>query len=160
MNSGGGIPLKADCGGSVMDAREESQDYFVADIDAFRGASGSGVFNTDGALLGIVTRGSTDFSRTDSGCRSTIRLTETAAKEQITYIHRAIEGLCRVEPGHSLCDDSCEQPCHDRFTPTHNRRASCTVSRPNSNGGWGAFGASVLVGIAVRRRRRAACLPT
>jgi hypothetical protein len=158
VNSGGGIPLKLDYGGTVIDARQETQDYFVADIDAFRGASGSGVFNADGALVGVVTRGNADFTRTESGCRRTIHLSDEEAKEQILYVRRAIAGLCAVEPGHSLCSTSCEQPCLDRFTPADRADASCSLShthRRNSNGGVGWFGASLLtVVVTVRRRRR------
>jgi hypothetical protein len=157
VNSGGGIPLKLDVGGTVVDAREETQDYFVADIDAFRGASGSGVFNADAALVGIVTGGNADFTRAESGCRRTIRLPNEEAKEKIMYVRRAIEGLCAVEPSHLLCDTNCEQPCRDRFTPLDSTGVSCALSRidgRNSERGRSLFAASVLVAVAAVRRRR------
>jgi hypothetical protein len=128
VNSGGGIPLKIDGGGRVVDARKEYLDYFVTNIDAFRGASGSGVFNIDGALAGILTRGGTDFTVTESGCRTTIRSDEKEAKEKVTYVRRAVEGLCRKEPEHPLCDENGEQLCVDGYCIANNGGASCTVT--------------------------------
>ncbi|MEO7034329.1 MAG: serine protease [Polyangiaceae bacterium] len=161
VNSGGGIPLKLDAGGTVVDARHAIQDYFLADIDAFRGASGSGVFNSDGALVGVLTGGNADFVRTDSGCRKTIRLSNTEANERIMYVRQAIDGLCTVEPGHSLCDRNCEQPCYDRFTPSEHANAACSlryIKRGNSGAEWGMFEASALVAVAaLRRRMRGRC---
>jgi len=158
VNSGGGIPLKVDEGVVVSDARDDTRDYFVANIDAFRGASGSGVFNTDGALVGIVARGNADFVRAESGCRSTIRLRDVDAKEQVVYAQRAIDGLCAVEPANSLCGSNCEQHCRDRVAPTANVGVSCALLRmgcQSANWAWGSFGTGLLFVIgAVRRRAR------
>ncbi len=155
VNSGGGVPLKLNDGGIVIDAHLERQDYFLTDIDAFRGASGSGVFNIDGSLVGIVTSGAADFTRTEDGCRRTVHLSGKRAQEQVMYVHRAIEGLCAVEPEHSLCNPNCEQPCQDIYAPTEHANASCEharISRRDWN--WGTL-AGVLGGIlAIRRRRK------
>ncbi len=52
----GGLPAKI-AGGAVVREDEEAE-YFEADLDAFGGNSGSGVFNEKtGALLGILVRG-------------------------------------------------------------------------------------------------------
>ena len=155
VNSGGGVPLKLDQGGSVVDARQETQDYFLANIDAFRGASGSGVFNTDGELVGVVKSGSADFVRTRDGCRRTIRLSNAEAKEEVLYANRAIEGLCTVEPSESLCGALYEAPRRDHLAP-ENANAACAVSRvvdrkPSS--GWGATGTIILAALAAARRR-------
>lgn len=114
VNAGGGIPLKLDAGGSVLDARPGLEDFFVADTDTFRGSSGGGAFTSTGALLGTLARGSADFALTESGCKTVIRNVGATAQEQFTYAHRAVEGLCHAEPWHSLCEDDCEQPCRDR----------------------------------------------
>jgi trypsin-like peptidase len=110
LSAGSGIPLKLDARGSVIDARQGSQDYFLSDI-AFRGASGSGVFSADGALLGIVVSGNADFVRNEKGCRKRsefrmrrgkkrsrtrvvqslayVRLNQTMRRAQSIMIHRA-----------------------------------------------------------------------
>lgn len=157
VEDAGGIPLKLDTGGTVLDARPKTRDYFLADIDAFRGASGSGVFNAEGVLVGILARGNADFVRTESGCRKAVRLSNDAGKEQVMYVQQAIQGLCAVEPSYALCAADCEQPCHDRFTPPGATHASCTLGRTahsSGNRAWAALAIALFVNIVAARRRR------
>jgi Trypsin-like peptidase domain len=54
-----GLPLKADVGSMV---RNESWSNFIeAQVDTFAGSSGSGLFSSEGKLLGILSQGSDDF---------------------------------------------------------------------------------------------------
>lgn len=105
IGSPSGIPHKIDSGGAVRDARAGTLDYFVANTDTFGGNSGSGVYENDSyQLSGILVRGEVDYVAngtcnivkvcTEEGCRG----------EDITYVHRAIAGLCAAEPGHRLCN--------------------------------------------------------
>ncbi len=104
--SAGGTPVKVDDGATVHDAREGTNDYFVADTDSSHGSSGGGAFDRDLRLAGILVRGQSDFALTPSGCNATVREPNgAAAAEEFTYTHRALEGLCREDAsGRSICD--------------------------------------------------------
>ena len=56
---GSGLPAKIDTGGSVADPRTEQLDYFVANVDAFQGHSGSATFDSENRLAGILIGGRT-----------------------------------------------------------------------------------------------------
>lgn len=62
-----GLPAKVDLGAHVLDARPHEGDYFTLDSDTFAVSSGSGVFDSEGALLGILARGTRDFDDS-AGC--------------------------------------------------------------------------------------------
>jgi len=116
---GSGLPAKIDSGGVVLDPRSGSMDYFRASVDAFGGNSGSGVFDADGNVAGILVRGASDYERRGS-CNVVSVLPETGGAghgEDIVYVHRAIDALCDGDryvgplcPGGpsrcALCDDS------------------------------------------------------
>ncbi len=55
-------PAKIDDGGQVTEARASVGDYFEATTDSFGGNSGSGVFNDDGEVIGILVNGQNDYS--------------------------------------------------------------------------------------------------
>jgi len=98
-----GIPMKVASGGNVVDPRAGTLDWFGATVDAFGGNSGSGVFDADLSQVGILVRGETDYVF-QNGCFVVNQLSETnVAGENVVYVGRAIEGLCRAEPGHPLC---------------------------------------------------------
>ncbi|MFA6433589.1 MAG: trypsin-like peptidase domain-containing protein [Elusimicrobiales bacterium] len=62
-----GLPLKIAAVAAVRDV--SSPDYFVADLDAFEGNSGSPVFNKKTGLIeGIMVRGDKDLQLTPAGC--------------------------------------------------------------------------------------------
>jgi len=110
--AGGGVPLKIDTGGSVQDAHAPSFDFFTADTDTSRGASGGPAFDEDLALLGILARGGPDLIATDAGCNAAIHEPDGAgAQEEFTYAYRAMERLCDHDPKRSLCRSGCGDPC-------------------------------------------------
>ena len=92
-----GIPAKWDDGGMVSRPRADQLDYFEATVDAFSGNSGAGVFDGDHTLVGILVRGRTDYNvdeEAECSIVNTLPTTEENA-EDITYVGRAIEALCR-----------------------------------------------------------------
>ena len=89
-----GIPMKITDGGRVTDPRADQRDWFEANIDAFGGNSGSGVFTPEGELVGIVVRGLADYEFAD-GCNRVRRLPEEFPfTESSTYVYRAIAPVC------------------------------------------------------------------
>lgn len=101
-----GLPMKADTGGVVMTT---STDSFTATVDAFGGNSGSGVFELDGTLVGILTAGATDYVRSGR-CFVVNVITSTSVGEHVVYIGNALEDFCDT-PGlvSEVCD--CDGPC-------------------------------------------------
>jgi hypothetical protein len=59
-----GLPMKIADNAIV---KESHVDYFQANVDAFGGNSGSGVFNLPGEVVGILVRGVTDFDYDSDG---------------------------------------------------------------------------------------------
>lgn len=90
-----GIPAKIAGGGRVSNARARTLDYFEANVDAFGGNSGSGVFNDNGELVGVLVRGAQDY-RYSNGCYivNTVR-EETDDGEDITYVQNALSAACQ-----------------------------------------------------------------
>ncbi|HTV25922.1 MAG TPA: serine protease, partial [Polyangiaceae bacterium] len=112
IGAGGGVPIKWDEGGRVRSTRSEFDDYLIADTDTSQGSSGGGIFDEDLVVLGSLARGAADFARTDAGCYVTSSESDpTLAREQFTYVHRAVEALCAAGSSSVLCDDACGEPC-------------------------------------------------
>jgi hypothetical protein len=112
IGAGGGVPMKWDDGGHVQRLRSDYDDYFIADTDTSQGSSGGGIFDTNLALLGNLARGAPDFERGEAGCFVTSTESEpSAAQEQFTYAHRAVEALCEAGSNSVLCDPTCSEPC-------------------------------------------------
>ena len=91
-----GIPAKIEDGGIVRSRRASTLDYFTADTDTFGGNSGSGVFNDNGILVGILVRGATDYVYDGgSGCYRANRISSGAsASEDSSYAFQAVSELC------------------------------------------------------------------
>lgn len=112
-----GVPAKIDDGGRIIDPRSAVLDYFAADTDTFSGSSGSGTFDADGKLLGILVRGGVDYSVADG--QNCLQVNEVAdgddgsPYEQITYVDRALKVLCEdlQWPSAALCN--AEPVCGD-----------------------------------------------
>lgn len=164
----GGVPLKIDAGAFVHEARAGSADYFVANTDTLRGASGGGAFDAQGALFGIMARGAQDLVQTLDGCHVSLRAEQAApGTEQFTYVRGAVDGLCAAGSGSFLCRAACAPLC--QAGPHRTRAASedsgCTLSaaRPAPDAMHGApWAGACLVLVAcgrVRRRQRRARLP-
>ncbi len=108
-----GLPLKIEGGGEVIDARSSANpDYFEATTDTFAGNSGSGVFDADGVAVGILVRGQEDYVLYDTdddmfadcvGANVIDTSGGLLEAESITYVSRAVDALCAVEP--ARCDD-------------------------------------------------------
>lgn len=113
---GSGIPAKVDTGGRVTDARETLVDYFEGTPDTFGGNSGSGVFDANGEVVGILVRGATDYVDDGSCTRvNTLPADGGGDSEDMTYASRAIASLCETEVETTLCDGRggyC-RPCSD-----------------------------------------------
>lgn len=102
---GSGLPAKIDAGGMVTDPRADTLDYFEGTPDTFGGNSGSGVFNANGEVVGILVRGATDYVD-DGPCTRVNVLGEDGdgSAEDMVYVARAIEALCETSVASPLCD--------------------------------------------------------
>ncbi|MCP4504357.1 MAG: S46 family peptidase [Deltaproteobacteria bacterium] len=105
---GSGIPAKLDDGGRIV-ATRGLRDYFHATTDSFGGNSGSGVFNADGEVLGILVRGEPDYEISGS-CYVVSELPEAVnSAEGVTQVQRAVDDLCASGwPSERLCLTSAE----------------------------------------------------
>ena len=163
---GSGLPAKIDSGGSVADARADRLDFFVANVDAFQGHSGSATFDSDGRLAGILIGGRTPDYVTLEGeaCARVSVYDDAQAGEVVHNIAPIVAGLC--EDGWSeedLCDPkACEgEPCG--FTPPPIDGGSGVVpaegsacSASTGSPGFVAGIAGLLLFVVARRFRRRA----
>jgi V8-like Glu-specific endopeptidase len=128
IGAGGGVPIKWDEGGRVRYTRSDFDDYLIADTDTSQGSSGGGLFDENLVVLGSLARGAADFARTEAGCYVTSTESDpSAAREQFTYVHRAVEALCDTGSTSILCNPSCSEPCDagalDAFDPRSGENA-------------------------------------
>ena len=146
VSFGGGIPAKIETNARIWDVRARSLDYFVASLDNFHGGSGAAVYDAQYRVVGIAARGEPDFWLTETGCWASLREAESAAGEEITYAHRALDGLCRtLDDDHALCAD--------RGLGQAPGDASCSVRRGTvSDQAWRAV--CLLLATAAFRRRK------
>lgn len=102
-----GMPLKIDAGGRVLDPGPPDLPYFVTDLDAFRGNSGSGVFDADEQLVGIVARTMEADYVYDASARCYRTAWQPSARGSIeaTYADLALLDLCETQgyPSSALC---------------------------------------------------------
>jgi hypothetical protein len=112
IGSSHGVPLKLDSGARLVDLRLDWLDYFVADTDTSTGWSGGGAFDEKLALIGILARGGEDLWTTSNDCQATTYAADSAAQEEFTYAHRAVDALCAIDASVStICRADCSQPC-------------------------------------------------
>ena len=101
-----GVPAKVDLGGRVTDSGVDERLLFAADVDAFAGNSGSGVFMLDGTLAGHLVGGQDDYLLR-GGCNAT-NVVETSTSvipgEQIAYVSRVLEAMCDADLDSAYCD--------------------------------------------------------
>ena len=94
-----GIPLKIAGGGRVVDNRAVERDFFETTVDAFGGNSGSGIFNAQQELVGILARGKADYVLRDN-CAAVAHYHEQRRDaEHATYVHHAVKAVCE-DPDH------------------------------------------------------------
>lgn len=128
-----GLPAKIDSGARVLSTRAPSTDFFLLDSDTFQGSSGSGVFDQDAQLIGVLVRGGEDYEdRPDAACRvpkvvntlSDAGLLNPSIGEEATYVGRILEGVCATGwPSARLCGKPAR--CGDGFCSAGETRALC-----------------------------------
>lgn len=150
-----GVPAKIDRGGMVRDARHESRDFFAVDADTFRYSSGSGVFDTEGRLAGVVVRGRADYAWSET-CNRPVRERADGLQrwEDATYVERALEALCAGRAADMA-------PCEVRraVAGTDDARGCATARGSGMGGGWMGCAAAACAVRWARRRRRSCDLP-
>jgi V8-like Glu-specific endopeptidase len=148
----GGIPLKIDQGARVTDARSELLDYFASTTDSFYGSSGSPIFDVDGWLVGIQSRGANDFVLSESGCNVVARTSgePTEGVEQATYAFRALDGLCERADAMSCSDDGSSTLSNGGGTGS-----GCVLASLPTQAGLRDLIAIVLALVLTSRRGRA-----
>lgn len=163
---GSGLPAKIDAGGWVTDPRAERLDYFVANVDAFQGHSGSATFDSENRLAGILIGGRAPDYVTLAGetCSRVSVYEDVQAGEVVHNIAPIVSALCADSgDGEDLCGPkACEgSPCGVILPPsldpgiTSPPSSGCSVSVGSSGpiAGW----LTLLLFAAARRfRRRAA----
>jgi V8-like Glu-specific endopeptidase len=91
-----GLPAKIDNGGQVLEPRGAELDYFTGTPDAFGGNSGSGVFNANLEVVGVLVAGEQDYYE-DGDCIRAAYYGEDGdffGGEVVTYANRAVRDLC------------------------------------------------------------------
>jgi hypothetical protein len=157
----GGLPLKIDTGATVRGVRAQL-DYFVADADTTMGASGGAAFDRDWALAGVLARGGQDLSRTEAGCKVTVREQGAAAAEQFTLAHAALEMLCAGDTTRSsLCRSDCDDPCTALPAPQapapEAPGGGCSLGTGTAGSGVMWCVVAPLLAFVIRRRRSSVC---
>lgn len=104
-----GIPMKIDDGGIVTSSAADALS-FTATVDAFHGNSGSGAFDTEGRVVGILIDGEADYVD-NGGCNivNVIDPPPAADGETLTYVSHAIDTFCASGVASPLC--GCAPPC-------------------------------------------------
>lgn len=106
LGFGSGLPLKIDDGGAVTNPSSRGTNFFLTSLDTFAGNSGSGVFNTDGVLVGVLSSGLGDYrERAGEGCDEVNTLSETFGAEQIGHLLPTLLRYCddAAAPDSTLC---------------------------------------------------------
>jgi MYXO-CTERM domain-containing protein len=163
---GSGLPAKIDSGASVADPRANTLDYFVANLDAFQGHSGSATFDSENRLAGILIGGRTpDYVEAAPGsCYRVSVYDDFEAGELVHNVAPIVASLCdQGWDSDLLCDPkACEgEPCGSTPLPATQsgaypaQGAGCSVS-PNAASPPSAAFALLLFVLARRLKRRAA----
>ena len=163
---GSGLPAKIDTGGSVADPRADQLDYFVANVDAFQGHSGSATFDSENRLAGILIGGRTPDYVTLEGesCERVAVHPDSPADELIHNIAPIVTHLCDDGwDAEELCGPkACEgQPCGSVLPPPGGGgvvpadTSGCSTSTGSTGFTSGLLGL-LLFAVARRFRRRAA----
>ncbi len=94
---GSGLPAKIDSGGAVADPRAEERDFFIANVDAFQGHSGSATFDSLNRLAGILIAGrEPDYEpNTDQTCFRVSVYGDEEAGEVVHNVAPIVDALCR-----------------------------------------------------------------
>lgn len=163
---GSGLPAKIDSGGAVADPRAEQLDFFIANVDAFQGQSGSATFDSENRLAGILVAGRTpDYVTLDGEtCQRVSVYKDSQAAEVIHNIAPIVAALCDEGwDAEALCGpNACDgQPCGSVLPPPEgsgtvpSTTTACSASTASTGfmSGWLGL---LLFAAARRFRRRAA----
>ena len=113
---GSGLPAKIDAGATVADARSDQRDFFVVNLDAFDGHSGSATFDSTDRLAGILIGGRVpDYvTSPEEGCARANVFEDSQAGEIVHDIAPIVAGLCDAGlMSADMCEpDACDgSPC-------------------------------------------------
>ena len=154
---GSGLPAKIDSGGEVYDPRAEQLDFFIANVDAFQGHSGSATFDSENRLAGILLGGRTPDYVTPEGetCKRVSVYDDSSAAEVVHNVAPIVASLCAEGwEAEEICGpDACDgEPCGNPLPPVPGPGVV-----PSESSGCGAATGSPrlplrLVGAAAVRR--------
>ena len=163
---GSGLPAKIDDGGSVADPRATQLDFFVANLDAFQGHSGSATFDSQNRLAGMLIGGrAPDYVTLDGeDCNRVSVYEDLEAGEIVHNVAPIVAALCDEGwQAEDLCDaEACEgEPCGSAPLPSAEsgvfapRSPGCSASAGAPGSSTASIGLLLLV-LARRFRPRAA----
>jgi hypothetical protein len=152
IGCGSGLPAKIDDGGSVADPRAAQLDFFVANLDAFQGHSGSATFDSQNRLAGILIGGrAPDYVTFDGEDCTRVSVYEDAeAGELVHNVAPIVAALCGDGwQAEDLCDpDACDgEPCGSAPLPSDGSGVFAPQS-PGCTASAGSTGSlSVWIGL-------------
>lgn len=169
---GSGLPAKIDAGASVAAPSTMERDFFVVNLDAFEGHSGSAIFDSENRLAGILLGGRVPdyvFSE-EEGCYRVNVFDDAEAGEVAHDIASIIGALC----GEGLIDgvpcevDACDgEPCGEPIETepraggssgpggvVPSEGSSCSAVRIGNRGGLGPWLVMLMAFEMLRFRRR------
>ncbi len=164
---GSGLPAKIDSGASVAEPTAPGRDFFVANLDAFEGHSGSATFDSEARLAGILLGGRVpDYvTAPDEDCARVNVFDDSEAGEIAHDISTIVKALC--DAGWSrgdVCEtsacsgDSCDPPNvpdggNGGGVPAAKSSGCSAVGEPV---GAGSFWFGLLLVLVARRFRQRA----
>ncbi|XXF77085.1 serine protease [Myxococcaceae bacterium GXIMD 01537] len=150
IGASSGIPFKIDSGGSVIDARASTLDYFLATTDTFEGNSGSAVYELGNySIAGILVNGQEDYVESDTDTCYVANVCSASGcegdAEGITYVNPAITALCKATTSTRLCASTPPPAGSGSYTFNASNTSSATANTVNQKVALQA-GQSVTVG--------------
>jgi hypothetical protein len=159
---GSGLPAKIDSGASVAEPPRAGRDFFVANLDAFEGHSGSSIFDANHQLAGILLGGRVPDYVMASGeiCYRVNEFDDSEAGELVHDISTIVRALCddgwtRGETCEtSACQgDLCEPSPPQGVVPADTSGCSAAAASP-AGGPWALFTGLGLLWLGWELRRR------
>lgn len=113
-----GLPLKIADDATVRSTATNGE-FFVANLDTFRGNSGSGVFDANtGELVGILVRGAQDYVLDGDCYRPNVCGQDECRGEDVIYAFHATQAMCERTTS-DLCSSGCgDGTCSSDETPS------------------------------------------
>jgi hypothetical protein len=108
----GGVPMKADAGGSVT---EIGEGIVFTSHDAFQSSSGGPLLDELGQIVSVLGGGAADLVATPDGCFTPLVASADprAGIERSTLIEPALQGLCDASACEQVCGAFAESSCDD-----------------------------------------------